>query len=176
MKTNILVGFIIVVTLFTACKKQEERLITREEKRLEGTWSIDESRTQVTDSMGVVISDSTELNIGTVEFRIASEDGADVFNLVLFNNITGNNALAGYFQQYNAGFSTTTGGWAFYWDADPDSKRILFWGIASGGSYHKSVNLELDGNGKKKQTLSYVQKYFNAPNIRTFYTFTLSKQ
>jgi len=174
MKTRILAGFIVVITLFTACKKQELRLITKEEKRLEGTWNIDETRTQVTDSMGVVISDSIEFNTGTVEFRIAEDDAEVPFNLVLFNNITGSNALVGYFQGYNAGFSTTTGGWAVYWDADPDSKRILFWGITSGGSYHKTVNLELDGN--KKQTLSYVQSFFNNPNERTFYTFKLSKQ
>jgi hypothetical protein len=173
LKITHIITLFAVLFLLASCKKEAERLILKEEKKLEGTWNIDEYTTRVTDSLGVTVSEVTENNTGDVKFTIASEVDADVFNLVQFNNITGGNALVGYFQGYNAGDPTVNNGWAVYWDVDPNGQRILFWGITGGGSYHKTVNLEYDG--KNKMTWTYLQLNNNSPNVRTFYTYVLSK-
>lgn len=171
MKLKLCLWAVMAIVGFSSCKKNEERLLLKEEKRLEGVWNLDEYTIETTDSIGVILSNVKAENVGYIEFKLSTDEGADVFNPVLFEEGADDIELVNYFKGQSAGDATVKGGWSLYWDADPDGKRILFWGITGGGSLHTTVNIE--NAGKNNQTLFYTRSLGNGQ--RVFYTFKMSK-
>jgi hypothetical protein len=167
---------LILLGLASGCEKAEVRDIEQEESRWEGTWQVRETRLVVTDTLGQVRSETTQTDQGRAAFRIASQDGSDVFNQVQFEGAVANSELVTYFRRVAAGDRTSGGGWALYWDADPDARRLLIWGIAPSVSYHRTVNVEVVS--KQERKLFYIfpaGTTGSARNERLFYTLTLRK-
>ncbi|MCR5887278.1 hypothetical protein LRS06_05685 [Hymenobacter sp. J193] len=161
--------------LSTACEKPEIRDIEQEETRWEGTWQVPEIRLVVTDTLGNVRSETVQTDQGTATFRIASQEGSDVFNDVAFEGEAANSQLVSYFRGVAAG-NRIPGGWSLYWDADPEARRLMIWGIAPGVSYHRTVNVEVVS--KQERKLFYIfpaGANGTTRNERLFYTLTLRK-
>jgi hypothetical protein len=173
-----LIALAVLVFALSGCKKPEEVAIENHEKELLGTWKTESIQIVRTDSTGKVVSDKTYTDQGEVEFKKPLEESsvAGTFAPVLFNDLKNNpNPLIGYFQAAGAGSATTKNGWAVYWEADNNAKRILFWGIQAGGSLHRTVNAECKG---KSLTMWYVElddKLNQMGSNRTFYTYKLTK-
>ncbi len=163
---------LLIIAALSSCKKEETRDIEKAAARLEGTWRVSEVRLRQTDTMGTTVKDTVVGTGGTVEFRIASGEDDDVFNVALFEGGADATELVGYFSSKAAGNGTTAGGWSLYWDADPEDVRVQFWGITAGGSYHRGINLTGDGDSRE---LFYVVETPGMA-VRNFYTWKMSKQ
>jgi len=172
-KLHHLIGIFALALIFFACKKEEIRGIEKEEKRLMGTWQVNTYKSVTIDTLSQQVLQSTSLtDVGTIEFIPGGGDDASTENFFKRANFHGTIATlqpCGYFRSVSAG-DPINDGWSIFWDADPESKRLLFWAVTGGGGVHQITTLEVISAGKQKLTL--VTPYANQLN---FVTIEMSK-
>ena len=161
----------LVAVALAGCQKAETTDLQRSAQRQRGTWQVAEIRTVTTDSLGRVISTVVSPDQGSIEFRSPTDPSP--FSPVLFAGPCAGSALVDYFRRSGAGNGTTSGGWSLYWDADPEDRRLLFWGIQAGGSLHRAVNLERDGADRLR--LHYILTSKLRATQREFISFELRR-
>ncbi len=154
---------------FSSCKKDA---LKKEASALEGSWSLTAYSKKVTDLNGAVMSETSSATPGSLVFSRASGDQSDVFSEVTAEGQMAQSPFVVYFRTMSAGSRTASGGLTFYWDADPNGKRILLWAIGPTVSYHRVVNLEKAGD--RQMTISYVEDDKSA-RTRSFYSWGFSK-
>jgi hypothetical protein len=161
-------------TLLTACvKKKVDKDIVKSRERLIGVWNVNEINVFETDTFGTLLSDTTMSDMGTLEFRYATDQGLDLFDAAAFRGACATMELPLYFRQTNSG-EVVPGGYEVLWEADPEDMRVMLWGISGGGNYHRGLNLAYDGDGDDNQRIFYVLESKPA-NRRTFYTWRMTK-
>ena len=148
-----------------SCEKVEIRDLKRSTDQQLGRWQVTEIKTVTADSLGKVLSTKTVADQGTMEFQLPLDPVP--FNRVRCEGPCVGSDLVGYFRNAGAGEATTTGGWALYWDADPNNQRLQFWGIKIGGSLHRMINLERDGDSHQRLTYIITSKLKPAQRVIT---------
>ncbi len=161
----------ILLLLGTGCKKPELVDIKTEQNRLKGLWKLSEYNvTQYDNITGAKLLSTTQNNVGTLEFKFASNIEADVFNYLTFEGAAAETYIPGFFLGHSAD-RTTTGGVAIYWDADPESQRIGLWTIEPGGNWYEKA----DCTGTKSwHKITYIRTD-QYTNTRYFYEYNLKR-
>ena len=177
MKNLTVLLFLFVCMLTGAsCNKYYIREIEVSEKRILGTWQVNEIITRQTDTLNNTISEITQTNQGTIEFTPNDDaaSGSAFFRSARFEGDCVKSALVEYFSYKDAGYETPTKGWILAFDPDPQDLRIQFWGISDyGGSFHQVVTLNPEATDKNRMEWQYTTS--DGSNSRVFYTFRLSK-
>ncbi len=144
-----IVFFVISTGTFLSCTKGVESRISKAEKRITGKWNLTKHTYKSYDSLGnVLVTHTSGAGYkGTLEF-LNTAATVGTFNKVLATDSAKETIFAKYFAQKNCGDIATISDKShlFYWDADPNDKRIFFWCIYGGGSLSRSANISDDAN------------------------------
>ena len=165
---------LLILASFASCKKLTEGPLDQAQNRLLGTWTITQIRTYSTDTLGKILDDTLEKNLGTVTFKPTNPDGekADYFRAAIFNGPCINTHLVGYFKSQAAGDPTTDGGWRLHFDPDPDDMLLQIWGIGPLTSYH--IVLTTTYTSADRMQWNYILRTPGV-NLRQFYTWSLER-
>lgn len=178
-KIYYLIGiFTLGLTLF-ACKKEELKGIEKEQKRLMGIWKVNTYSDVKTDTLtGKVLQTTTLNDVGTIEFTPGEAESQTEFADGFFPEVRFHSTIATlqpcqYFRGLNAG-DAISDGWVINWEADPESKRLLFWASGPLSSYHRILTLETTSANSQKLTLVTADSYNTA--LLHFITLEMTKQ
>jgi len=167
--------YILLFVLFslfvsTSCKKKELRDKQKELELIEGTWNVDEWTVETFDSLGNKISSTKQNAIGSIKFDLSqdySKKSQLNFNTASFKPETFSKT---YDYLFGKGAGDLVNGIYYcHWEADPDQKRLLFWGTAPLTRYHLTFDMDLIKKGKKNRILKFISK-------EKVETYSISKQ
>ena len=162
-----------LLMLTTSCTKELWEMVDEEEKKLVGTYTVEKYRVAEYDSLGTAISSTDLTNQGSIEVKMNTDQGSDVFSHIIFKGDVSNTFIPSQLRRgYNCG----------YWDqakkefhalfqGDPDKKRILMGAICGGETITLFTDYTFTGNELK---FSYIT-HENLTLKKTVYEYTLKK-
>ena len=118
---------LIIVSLFTSCKKQVYEIVDAEEKRLAGVYEVSHYRVTSYDHLGQELSHEDNEDFGTAEFIMNSNEGGDVFSHLIFRGPVSYTFVP---SKINTGQFCGSQNYAeqmfgVYYQSDPSKKRLL---------------------------------------------------
>lgn len=137
--------FLAGMTLFLAsCSKEKNPY-----EPFAGTWQVAKLEQRTTDPQNNLISDTTFINLGTINLILDPEEEEDSrFNLFEFTTELFELQSLKYLYSKNAVYQAGGKNWV-YWYADFDYKRLFVWGIAPFTSYVQVYTIQEDKIGNK---------------------------
>ncbi len=165
---------VLCMLLFASCEKQVSDIVDKEEKALAGKYTVSNYRVTVYDSLGVQLSQTNNTNYGSVELKMNTNSGADVFSHFIFYGAVRNTFVPGKLNkgQYCGEQDAATQMFAVHYQCDPYKKRMLLAAICpmETGPYY----LDYTFNGKQLELFTRVVS--PGSNQQTFYEYIFTKE
>lgn len=165
---------VLCMLLFASCEKQVSDIVDKEEEKLAGKYTVSNYRVTVYDSLGVQISQTNNTNYGSVELKMNTNKGADVFSHFVFYGPVRNTIVPGKLNkgQYCGEQDAAKQMFAVYYQCDPYKKRILLAAICP----METVPYYLDYIFNGKQLELFTRVVSPGSNQQTFYEYIFIRE
>lgn len=175
MKTiRFILMLIILPAFFSACKKQVHELVDAEEKKLAGKYDVSNYRVTVYDSTGKELSKTDNLNFGSIELIMNSNEGGDVFSHFIFYGPVRHSFVPAKVNNgnYCGDQNEAQKKFGVYYQCDPAKKRILIAAICPMQTLTYYVDYTLNG----KQFEMFTRVVEPSTNHQTFYEYFFTRK
>ncbi len=159
---------------FVSCEKQVSDIVDKEEKKLAGKYTVSNYRVTVYDNSGAQLSQTDHTNYGSVELKMNTNNGADVFSHFIFYGEVRNSFVPGKLNKGQYCGEQDAGAQMFgvHYQCDPYKKRMLLAAICPMETV--SYYLDYTYNGRKLEI--FTREVLPGSNTQTFYEYILTKE
>lgn len=164
---------VLCLLLIASCEKQVSDIVDKEEEKLAGKYIVSNYRVTVYDSLGMQLSQTNNTDYGSVELKMNTNNGGDVFSHFIFYGPVRNTFVPGKLNkgQYCGEQDAATQMFAVYYQCDPYKKRILLAAICP----METVPYYLDYTFNSKQLELFTRVVTPGTNQQTVYEYILTK-
>ena len=127
-KLKTITAALLIICSFTACEKQQWELVDAEETRIAGQYTVQMYRETVLDNNANTISKTEHPSYGSVELRMNTNNGADVFSHFTFKGEAIQTAIPQLLIRggtYCGDFDASANTYHVLYQGDPNKKRIM---------------------------------------------------